>query len=214
MNKIFKVDNIELEHRISDLIEKVESQPEQWYKLLIARLVKQELIAEELMRQVCDLRDLEKLNSLIIDNKLLDPPAFLRNTYEVRATSNLWPDQGFYAQDTFESGMIFRWTKQNFYFELPVKREKEKQIHLHLPAAIKDEVLENIECYANGTAIPLGKLSEGTGVVLEGVLPETFSSNVTRLSFHTKTSFSPQEINPGSKDSRLLAVAFVKLTVE
>lgn len=214
MKEFSKVDSLELKRRSSDLIERVESQPEQWYKLLIERLVTQEILVEELTKQVSLFQDIEKLNSVIIDNKLFESPAFLRNTYEVRAMHHLWLDQGFYDAEETDEGSMFRWTKQNFYFELPIKRKKEKLIRLHLLSAIKNEVLEEIECYANGTAISLSAVSSDTGIVFEGVLSEESSSAITRLSFQTKKSFTPKEINPEAEDQRLLAVAFNKLTVE
>lgn len=214
MEKALNVDNSELEQGVSELVERVESQPEQWYKLLIERLVKQELMLEKLIGEVNNFKDLEKLNSIIIDNKLLESPIFFRNTYEVRAINNLWPDQGFYDAETHESGLVTRWTKQNFYFEIPVKREKEKQIRLHLLNAIKDEVLENMECYANGTPISLTKISSENGMIFEGILSKSTSFSITRLSFHTKTSFSPKEIDPSAGDTRMLAAVFTKLTVK
>lgn len=204
---------IELESRISSLVELVENQPEEWYKLLIQRLVKQELEIEDLAKEVKELKKFEELNSAVIDSGLLESPTTLKDSYEVKATTNLLPDQGFYNAETTGTGVSYRWTKQNFYFDIPINRESEKSIELNLLSAIKPELLENIECYANGVEVILEKTSSKKGITFKGVLEPAEVSNITKLSFHTVASYSPKDLNPDVEDKRELAVTFINLTI-
>ncbi len=213
MKEILDIENAELESRISNLIELVENQPDEWYKLLIERVVKQEVALEKLTKEVDEFKKFEQLNSAIIDSGLLQSPTILKDNYEVRASSKLLPDQGFYNSETSGAGLLYRWTKQNFYFDIPVRRETEKKIKLHLSSAIKPELLEHIVCYANESEIFLEKTSSKKGVTFKGILEKTSSSNITRLSFHTTAAYTPKELNPEVEDSRELAVTFTKLTI-
>lgn len=209
------VKNVELESRISNLIGQVESEPEQWYKLLIEKVVKQEVMIEKLMERMDALEKYQNFHSAVIDSKLLEKPAFLRDAVEVRAAGNLLPDEGFYNIETSSAGFDFRWTKQDFYFDLPLNRDTDKTIELQLASAIKPELLEDVRCYTDGAAISLKKVQGEKGHLYRGVLPKQKQTlRATRVSFHTKTSYSPKEINPDSADTRMLAVTFKKLIVE
>ncbi|MDD2781549.1 hypothetical protein [Sulfuricurvum sp.] len=204
----------EFEKRVSDLIEQVENKPENWHIVLIERIIKQEIMLERCQNLLVKYNDVEKMNSLIIDNGYLEAPTFLRDRVEVRAINTLWQDQGFYDAEEAESGLLFRWTKQDFYVEVPVKRSEEKKVSLHLIAAIKPEVIEKVTCYANGEEVHLERIQTDKNYVYEGVLPADMYVHLTRLSFHTQTAFAPKEVNPDATDTRLLAVAFLKLVVE
>lgn len=204
-----------LQERITALTEQVEAQPETWYKLLIERLVKQEMLIKELTKRLESLEKFENFHSAMLDSDLLTAPAFLRDCYEVRASHNLLPDEGFYNVERSGSGFEFRWTRQDFYFDVPVNRETEKKVQLALASAIKPELLEDIRCYADGTEIPLTKVDGAQGHVYEGILEKSKTVlRPTRISFHTKTSYSPRELDPESEDTRQLAVTFKHLIVE
>lgn len=203
----------ELESRVSSLIRKVESDPEQWYKLLIEKIIRQELQIEELTRRLVDLEKYEQFNSAIIESSLLDTPAFFSESFDIRASHNLLPDEGFYNKEESAAGFSFRWTKQNFYFELPIKRNTPKTVQLFLASAIKPELLNEIKCYANGSPIALHKLSSDHDHIYEGTLEAAKTHSITRISFHTRTSYTPKEFNPESSDNRQLAVTFKQLTV-
>lgn len=214
MNEKIEKINKQLQERVETLVAQVESEPEQWYKLLIEKVVRQEVMIEELEERVKGLERYENFKSAIIDNKYLEIPAFLRDSYEVRAGSNLLPDEGFYNMEHSAAGFDFRWTKKDFYFDVPLNRDREKKIELHLVSAIKPELLDDIRCYADGDEIVLTR-EEGNEKIYTGTLPESETVlRATRISFHTKTSYSPKELNPDSVDTRMLAVTFKKLTVE
>ena len=203
----------ELELRISNLIELVENQPDEWYKLLIERVVKQEVALEKLTRQGDEFKKFEQLNSAIIDSGLLQTPSILKDNFEVRASSKLLPDQGFYNSETSGLGVSYRWTKQNFYFDVPINRETEKKIEIMFTSAIKPELLEHIECYADGVELFLERTSSKKGFTFEGVLEAASTSKVTRIAFRTVAAYTPKELNPEVADKRELAVTFAKLTV-
>ncbi len=214
MINISDKEDTELESRISNLIELVENQPDEWYKLLIERVVKQEVALEKLTKKVDEFKKFEQINSAVIDNKLLASPTALKDIYEIKARNDLLPDQGFYATESTEDNLQYRWTKQNFGFEIPINRESNKKIHLHILSAIKPELLEDIKCYENGVEILLEKLPAKYGYIFEGVLEEAAIVNNTKLSFGTVKSFSPKDLNSDMEDSRELAVTFIKLIID
>ena len=123
------------------------------------------------------------------------------------------PDQGFYNSETSGAGKLYRWTKQNFYFDVPINRETEKKIELHLSSAIKPELLDHIVCYADESEVFLEKTASKKGVTFEGVLEKNSSSNMTRLSFHAIAAYTPKDLNPEVEDNRELAVTFTNLTI-
>ncbi len=204
---------VELESRISSLVELVENQPQEWYKLLIERLVTQELLIEDLAEEINELKKFEEINSAIIDSKLLESPSVLKDSCEFRAISDLLPDQGFYTLETTGTGDPYRWTKQNFHFDVPINRETEKSIELNLLSSIKPELLERIECYANGEELFLEKVPSKNGARFKGILEPAEVLSTTKLSFSAITAYTPKELDPEVEDGRELAVTFTKLIV-
>ncbi len=214
MIDILDKEDAELESRILNLIELVENQPDEWYKLLIERLVNQELAIEKLTKEVIALKNFEQINSAVIDSRLLESPTGLQDVYEIKARNNLLPDQGFYTVEVTGDNLSYRWTKQNFGFEIPINRESDKKIHLHILSAIKPELLDDVKCYENGVEILLEKLPAKNGYIFEGVLEQSDVLGNTQLSFGTVTSFSPKDLDPDVEDSRELAVTFIKLIID
>jgi|GEM_PF-5288958 len=205
---------IELQNRISELIEQVENEPEEWYKLLIEKVVTLQTQVEQLESRIGALEKYENFHSAVIDSRYLAAPAFLRDSWEVRASANLLPDQGFYNQETSPAGFVFRWTKENFYFDLPLNRDEDRKIELHLVSAIQPELLDDIRCYADGEEIVLEQETVDKTRVYTGTLKKAQTVlRPTRLSFHARTSYSPKELDPESVDTRMLAVTFKKLVV-
>jgi len=214
MQDISDTENTELESRISSLIEHVEDQPDEWYKILIERLVKQEMAIEILTKEVEALQKFEQINSAIIDSKLLQSPTTLHDSYNIKAKNDLLPDQGFYTIESTGESLQYRWTKQNFNFEIPINRENDTTIHLHILSAIKPELLDDVKCYENGVEIDLTRLPTKNGYIFEGVLEQSDMPGNTQLSFSTSTSYSPQDLNPEVIDTRKLALTFIKLIIK
>jgi len=213
MTTILEENSEVLQQKISDLTERVENEPEQWYKLLIERLMGQELIIEKLLERVEAFEKFEQMNSAVIENGLLHRPSKLKNNYTVKATDNLLPDEGFHNVEIGANGKTFRWTKQNFYFDIPVNREEAKIFELYLQTAIKPELLESIKCYENGNEIVLEKTVDKKGTLFKGILDETTSDAITRLAFQVGAAYVPKELDPNINDTRELAVTFSQLIV-
>lgn len=203
-----------LQQKIDDLVELVENEPEAWYKHLIERVAQQELLIEKLMVRMNDFEKFEELNSAVVESGMLTRHSMLKEHYSVKANDTLLPDEGFHRAETSTSGKTFRWTKQKFYFDIPISREEEKTFELHLPSAIKPELLEDIRCYEDGNEVSMEKLDAASGAVYRGVLERNSRDSVTRLAFEASTAYVPKELNPEINDNRELAVTFSKLIVE
>lgn len=209
-----KIGDTTLQDRIAALITQVENDPEQWYKLLIEKIVVLETQVEALTQKVEALEDFSEFQSAIVDGKYLEKPALLQEAIEVTAQNTLLPDEGFYNVETSNTGFDFRWTNKDFYFDLPIDRDAEKMIVLELASAIKPELLQEIRCHADGLEVPLKKVKAEKGHVYEGVLPPKAQIlHATRLSFHVSEAYSPKEFDPDTPDSRMLAVTFKTLKV-
>ena len=211
---MIEIDDKKLEEGISQLIEEVENAPEGWYKLLIERLVKQELTIEILMKKMDMFQKFENINSAVIDNGLLQSNTNLKESFEIKATDALLPDEGFHTEETGANGKNYRWTKQNFYMDIPLQRDTDKTFKLYMLAAFKPELLENIRCFDNGNEVILKKTDIKPGTVLEGTLKSQKTSGVTRLAFQTVAAYVPKDLDAQINDTRELAVTFSKLIVE
>ena len=214
VKELIEIDNQILEKKTFELIECIEDQPDEWYKLLVERLVKQEMTIDILINRINNLEKFEKINSVIVESGLLKLNSNLKLRYEVKAMSSLLPDEGFYNIEKSKNNTVYRWTKQNFYFDVPISRENTKKIHLYLLSASKLELLDTMSCFADGMEIFLEKDLTQKGHVFVGILPETTSSTSTRLAFQAVSSYVPKELNREINDNRDLAVTFSKLIVE
>lgn len=209
-----KIGDTAVQDRIAALITQVENDPEQWYKLLIEKIVVLETQVQTLTDKVEALEDYAEFQSALVDGHYLEKPALLQAAIEVTAQNTLLPDEGFYNMETSHTGYDFRWTNKDFYFDLPVDRDAQKTIMLELASAIKPELLQEIRCHADGLEVALKKVRAEKGHLYQGVLPPKAQVlHATRLSFHVCEAHSPKEFDPDTPDSRMLAVTFKTLTV-
>ncbi len=213
-NAILEENSEYLQQKIDDLVELVENEPETWYRHLIEKIAQQEVLIEKLMARMQDFEKFEKLNSAVIESGMLTRQSMLKEHYSVKANDTLLPDEGFHPTETSTNGRAFRWTKQKFYFDIPIDREEEKVFELHLPSAIKPELLESIRCYDNGNEIDMTKSEAGGGVVYHGILEANGYEGVTRLAFEAPAAYVPKELDSNINDTRELAVTFSTLIVK
>ncbi len=130
---------------------------------------------------------------------------------EVVPTDEFNEDQGFYALGG-QTGNHNRWTKQNFYFTLPIDRSKERQIVLTFTS--KYNFQNSIKCFEDGREIDL-KLRNDKGIFsLSGVIQSKQIDDIeTNICFQVGKYFIPEEKEAKSKDSRKLSILFKKLMI-
>jgi len=194
----------ELQDKIESIVEEIE---EDTHEALIRKLAEQELHIEKLYKLLASVYSLQELKKVVIDNKMLSSPSFLRKSMEITPVNRLLEYQGFFLPEGKEK----RWTMQEFYFDLPIDRTEERQVTLKF--ACKYDFQELIECYVDGHRIETILADEDRSFILSGKIPLEDVYTETRISFKVGKYFIPSEKDPGSHDNRMLSISFQKLTV-
>ena len=176
---------------------------------LVEKMIEQEMHIENLYKMISELYSLRDLKQIIIDNDLLGSPSFLKKIFHIKPHDKLREYQGFYELEG-ETGNYYRWTKRNFYFDLPIDRSEEREISLQFRC--KDGAENDILCYVNGVDIETSIEQSGDDFILHGVLPPEKFSTTTRISFLGDTTPEP-ESSTESDDPRQLFIVFEQLTI-
>ncbi len=178
---------------------------------LIQRLAEQEMHIGELYTRLSKLYSLQDMRRIIIDNSLLGSPSFLQKKLEIKPSDNLTEYQGFYALESKEA-KYHRWSKYNFYFDLPIDRSEERLVLLQFQA--RDGFEKEISCYIDGCEINLELEKSEISFVLIGSISPADVFTETRISFMVGKSFVPTESDAKSNDDRSLSIMFEKLNIK
>jgi hypothetical protein len=124
----------------------------------------------------------------------------------------LRPRDGFYPAEYTSAGVPFRWTgpSTQFFFDVFVDRSHGADLKLEVLNCIDVERQIGLMLLADGEAVPLEVEPVGlTGFTASAFLPAQADGRATNLVFVLPAVLPPE----GSKDERLLGVAFGRLTV-
>ncbi len=178
---------------------------------LVEKIVEQEMHIEKLYTMVSELYSLRDLKQVIIDNELLGSPSFLQKELHIKPHDRLQEYQGFYELEG-EVNNYYRWTKRNFYFDLPIDRSEEREISLQFRCS--EGMEKDIVCYANGVDIETTLEKTGESFVLRGVLAAENFATTTRISFMGSGTLIAEDSSAESDDPRQLFVVFEQLNIQ
>ena len=176
-------------------------------KTLAQNLDEQDLHIENLYNKLSDFSGSQDVKQKIIDNALLASPTSLHKKIEIKSTYKLHEYQGFYSVEENEDE-YFRWTKNSFYFDLPIDRTRKRNFLLTFSSP--NDMMNHITCYANGQEIATEIQEENNSLILKGIIPfENIATN-TRVSFFLGSI--DQEMNIENRD--IYSIKFVKLKIK
>ena len=203
-----KLNPQELQKRIETLSVRLE---ENIRETLVEKLAEQEMHIENLYTHLSELHSLKELKQVIVDNALLGSPSFLQKKIEIRPAHKLMEHQGFYGLEG-EQNAHYRWTKHNFYFDLPIDRSEEREVILQFRS--DDDIANNIFCYADGIQIDMELDKENDSLVFHGMLPSEQLITNTRVAFLVGSDYLPSEKNAEVLDTRRVSIIFEKLNIK
>lgn len=138
--------------------------------------------------------------------------ARLPKTAIIEPDQLLRPRDGFYPAEYTSSGVPFRWTGPlpQFSFDVFVDRARGADLKLEVLNCIDLEKQGHVMLLVDGEAVPLDIEPVGpTGFNATATVPKNAEGRATNLVFVLPAVLPPA----GSKDARLLGVAFGRLTV-
>ena len=228
INKSAKLSASNLSFINDDFVELSEPQIENQIKLIKARLQEnyQEQLFEGLLYELAKTQLLVKsfncqLN--IFSNKLIMKDCLLPGfsvsnqdqSIEIDAEFPLSSSQGFYILEYDQKGICFRWTgpEKIFYFEVFLNRTQQSELTLILANAMVPEMISNLRCFIDGNEIRLRAYQKEKLFYLQGTIPPGETNEMTRISFLVAQITKVSDVNPDSRDDRLLGVAFHQLKI-
>jgi hypothetical protein len=129
----------------------------------------------------------------------------------VEPTLPMRTSDGFYPLEHTGGGIAFRWTgpSAQFSFNVFVDRSRGADLRLETINCIDAELQKNLGLLVDGESVPLEISQEETAFTVTAALPAHEDGRSTNLVFVLPAVLSP----PESADTRLLGVAFTRLTV-
>jgi hypothetical protein len=136
----------------------------------------------------------------------------LPRTVTIDASQSLYPRNGFHGLEYGARGVPFSWTgpAQAFSFDIFVDRTHGAELELRALSCINFDKQKDITLLANGEDVPVTVAKNGTGLVLNAVLPPRDDDRATNLVFRVPEVMKP----PSPNDKRLLGIAFHSLSVQ
>jgi hypothetical protein len=122
----------------------------------------------------------------------------------------------FYGPEPIGDGQFIRWTGPDRIntFHVPIDRTQARTIRLSLQAAIKPELFSSVKLYVDGQLVkPSIEVRAKGGVELVASLLMSNRVQDTVISVYVPQLYAPKDLQPESKDGRLLGVAFNQLEV-
>ncbi|HEX4295250.1 MAG TPA: hypothetical protein VHZ29_14035 [Rhizomicrobium sp.] len=129
----------------------------------------------------------------------------------VEPTLPMRTSDGFYPLEHTGGGIAFRWTgpSAQFSFNVFVDRSRGADLRLETINCMDAELQKNLGLLVDGESVPVEISQEETAFTVTAALPAHDDGRSTNLVFVLPAVLSP----PESADTRLLGVAFTRLTV-